>query len=138
MSPHATFRLWGPDLDPIGVTAALHISPSYAHARGQPRGRNPTQTWPHGMWHLSSEHHIESDDLELHIAWVLDRIEPLASSIEEFRRHDGMHADLFCYWEGTGNDGIEFSPTLLGRIAALDLQLGIDIAFAADDEDTEN
>lgn len=134
MSPHATFRLWGPDLDPAAVTASLGILPSHVHARGEPRNRSGG-TWPHGMWYLSSGLHVPSEDLEAHLAWILDRIEPAVAHIEEFRQHENTQADLFCYWEGDGNGGVEFNPVLLGRIAALGLKLGIDIAFAIEETD---
>lgn len=79
--------------------------------------------------------HVHSEDLEVHLSWVLDRIEPVAMPIETFRQYKGTQADLFCYWEGTGNGGVEFNPALLGRIAALELNLGIDIAFATEEGD---
>jgi hypothetical protein len=69
--------------------------------------------------------------LEEHIAWILDQVEPVHNQLRELMQHPGVSADLVCFWESESvNAGIVFSPAIMGRIAALNLTLGIDIYFA--------
>jgi hypothetical protein len=69
--------------------------------------------------------------LQEHIAWILDQVEPVHSQLRELMQHPGVSADLFCFWEAESvNAGVGFSPSIMGRLAALDLTLGIDIYFA--------
>ena len=77
---------------------------------------------------------IASTDLALHIEWLLDQVEPAKSQLMRLMDED-VQADIFCFWESRADSngiagGMIFSPTLLGRLAALKLQLGLDIYFA--------
>ncbi len=125
----ATLRIWGRDLDPDSVTALLGVVPSKSFRRGDQR--NPRSVWPHGRWSLTSEGQMTSTDLEAHIQWLLDRIEPRGAGLAALREDASVKADVFCFWESaTGHGGPEFSPALLSRLGALALPLGIDIYFA--------
>jgi hypothetical protein len=121
--------MWGHDVDPATVTAMIGVLPSRSHKRGDQRGNNGY--WPHGHWSLSSRDHVVSTDVAKHIAWVLDRLEPVRTKLEEYAAQSNVEKDLFCFWESaTGNGGPSFSPFLLARIVSMDLALGLDIYFA--------
>jgi len=122
----ATLRIVGKDLEPADITARLGITPSESFRRGDIRSQKGV--WRHGFWSLTSEDQVFSTDLALHIAWLLDKLEPVQLQLQALREDPGIGADVFCFWASdTGSGGIEFSPTLLGRLAALNLVLGLDI-----------
>ena len=125
---YAIARFFGPTLDHRVVTAFLGRQPSYAYLPGEYRNRLG-QPQPNGMWQLTSEQQIVSDDLEEHIAWVLAQLEDATISIPEFMRSNGAQSDVYCYWETTANGGVSFSPSLLRRIADLGLSLGVTISY---------
>lgn len=124
----ATFRLWGKDLEPSRVTEMLNLAPSKAFKRGD--RRTETNEWPHGYWGITSENQVLSTDLALHIEWLIDRLEPVQSQLAQIMAAEGVQADIFCFWESrTGHGGLIFGPKLLAGMAALNLQLGLDIYF---------
>ena len=127
----ATIRLTDADLDPADVTRRLGIEPTTAFRRGDAFGRGFARTL--GSWELTSEGQVATNDLEEHLAWLLDRIEPTSGPFNAVRA-DGIDADIFCFLETRGHGGPTFSPHLMGRLAALELVLGLDIYCAEDDE----
>jgi hypothetical protein len=128
----ATLRLQADDLDPDQVTKSLGVTPSEAFRRGDPFGRGGLRR-RHGHRALCSEGRVASNDLGEHIAWLLDLVEPASDALARLRSQ-GVDADVFCYLESRAQGGPEFSPTLKGRLALLNLALGIDIYCAQDDD----
>jgi hypothetical protein len=125
----ATFRLWGETLDPHEVSRAMGIAPSAIVAAGEWVSKRAPS--PYGGWNLSSEHQLDSTDLEQHIAWLLVQLEPVQSILAPLLADPAVHCDVFCMWESaTGHGGPVFSPLLLRRLGALGAELGLDIYFA--------
>lgn len=134
---YATLRFFGSTLDHRVVTALLGREPSYAHFPGERRNR-VGKPIPNGMWLLTSEKQVVSVDPEGHIGWLLDQMEGGAPSLLPYLQSIGAEKDVSCYWEKEGNGGAFFSSSLLKRIAALDLALGITISFLEEpEEETE-
>ena len=128
----ATLRMMGRDLDPGRISRSLEIAPSRAHQRGEIHGVHG-QPWQAGLWSLSTEGRPIPTDLEPHVAWLLDQIEPVGQKFLALRA-GGADADVFCFLESRyGHGGPEFSPHLLGRLAGLDLRLGLDCYFATEE-----
>jgi hypothetical protein len=131
----ATLRIWGKALDPDMVTGQLGITPSTAFRAGDQRGKKKDAIWKEGHWDISSEGHVSSNVLQDHIEWLLDQLEPAQARLRILLTEDDVRADIFCFWEfATHNAGIVFSPLVMRRIAALNLELDLDIYFAGDDE----
>lgn len=127
----ATFRIWAKSLDPEDVTLRLGIMPSDSFKAGDRRGKDGRNIWKHGRWSLTSQENVVSTELEAHIEWIFERIEPAREQLSELMQQPGVKADLFCFWESESiNAGFAFSPTIMGRAAALNLTIGIDIYFA--------
>lgn len=121
---YATFSLTGSDFDPDEVTSFLKIQPSDSFRAGDLR-RNG-KPWKHSQWSLTTKDHVQSNDLSTHIEWLLDHIEPVHSYIVRLTLR-GTEASIFCFWELlSGNGGPTFMPSLLRRLANLDLDLGLD------------
>ena len=127
----ATLRIMGDDLDTDFITERLGLVPAHAHRRGEERV--PGHQWSHGQWSLTSRDQLLPTDLEDHVAWILDRIEPVREQFLDICNGD-VEADIFCFLECYGYGGPEVSPVLIGRLARLDLKLGLDIYPAWKDE----
>jgi hypothetical protein len=125
----ATFRVCGKHLYPEEVTRRLRIDPSESHNPGDKRGKSGI--WPHGYWAIESGLHVQSTNLSLHIEWLLNRIEPVQVEVLSLV-DEGFSVDIFCFLESlTGHGGPTFSPTLLRRVANLNVELSLDMYFAS-------
>ena len=104
-----TLRFAGDDLDPAEISAILPIAPTRAHRKGETfivgpragdlRGRT-------GMWFLSTDKHVPSDDLGDHLEFVRTLLYPKPS---DSSRIDALHdvleqarsrACITCFWRG--------------------------------------
>ena len=84
--------------------------------------------WGHGYWGISTEGIVEADNLEEHIAWLLDQVEPIGVELAKVLSEEGVKARIFCFFETEKmNDGIEFSTRIIKRLSSLDLPIAIDI-----------
>jgi hypothetical protein len=120
---YATLRLMGENLDPQRVTAQLGITPSQTHRAGERSKFGGV--YPTGYWALTSKDALDTEDLEEHIDWLLRQVEPI--SVQWLEQQAGVRADVFCFVEINSGAGLPFSSTLLGRLAALNLLLDLDI-----------
>jgi hypothetical protein len=131
----ASFRLLGDNLHHAEVTRLTGIAPDTALEKGEPFGslRRPVRT---GIWGLESEGAVESSRLEPHIAYLLDRLGPVAGPLHEIRQRTHARADLFCMWGADGRGGgPSLSASSLARAAALDAALGLDIYTISEEDD---
>lgn len=125
----ATFRVWGKHLEPEQITRLLGIIPTRAFKAGDKRGQSGI--WKHGYWGITSQDNIDSRDLGVHLEWLLGQLEPKQAEVVELTHKPDIKADVFCFWELEAvNVGIEFSPEFMGRMARLNLKLGLDTYFA--------
>ena len=123
---YATFILRGKELDPQAVTELLGITPSRSFKRGDIRTEQ--KKWPHGFWGLTSDERIQSPDLALHIEWVISQIEPNKEMLVELINGKNIDAEISCFWIlPKSREGLSLSSELLERIAALGLNLNLDI-----------
>jgi hypothetical protein len=79
-----------------------------------------------GGWILESSL-PRSAELEAHLVWLLDRLEPVARCVRSFQER-GYQVDFCCgYFQWSGQCGPVLSPQLLARLGAFGVELGIDI-----------
>ena len=123
---YASFRIASESLVPEEVTRATGITPRFAVQKGdRPKVGAPYRT---GIWIVGTKDESRSTNLEAHIVLLLDRLEPVADAIREIQERFGARMDFFCYYlQKRGHGGPGFSPSTLGRIAALDAKLDLDI-----------
>ena len=85
-------------------------------------------------WRFSSEGALKSRDLRHHLDWLLNRLEPRASKIASLQLLPGWRMSVSAVWWSAHNEG---GPTLwppqLARLAALNLELGLEVNFADED-----
>jgi hypothetical protein len=87
---HVSFAILRADLEPDKVSARLGIAPTFACRKGEPFARpysgrrkdTPLRPSRTGWWELCSIPHLESNDIESHLTWLLDILEPVAAIIE--------------------------------------------------------
>ena len=77
-----------------------------------------------------------SADLEDHISWLLGQLEGVAHMLLPYLQSIGAEKDVDCILEKDGNGGAFFHSSLLQRMAALDLALGVTIHYL-DESDEE-
>ena len=128
-----TLRFAGDDLDPAEISAILPIAPTRAHRKGEKflagphagplRGRT-------GIWFLSTDRHVPSDDLGDHLEFVRTLLYPKPNdssrigALRDVLEHAQLRARLTCFWRG---DPGEARPRYPERIPFGDGTLGADI-----------
>src|SRR5262249_37901990 len=122
---YASLRITKPGMSAAAVTARLGIEPTYSHEVGDTFGRRG-QRRTQAMWSPSTRADGRGRLAE-HLARLLDRIEPQRSVIEELA-NEGCEMDWFCFVgvEG-GQGGVVLDAGLLRRLAALPVELILDI-----------
>ncbi len=124
--PCARLVLWGKNLNPQKITAALALSATESFQRGDQRDHE-TQ-WPHGVWLLDTQEQVQSLDPIVHIKWLLDKIEPVQAQLAEIIREQALDAHINVFWVmATFNQRLILEPGLAKRIAATNLRLELSI-----------
>ena len=122
---YASLRITKRGMSAAAVTARLEIEPTYSHEAGDAFGRGD-QWRKQAMWSLSTKGDGRGR-LDEHLARLLDRVEPKRSVIGDLA-NEGYVMDWFCFVgvEG-GQGGVVLAVDLLRRLAALPIQLDLDI-----------
>ena len=71
-------------------------------------------------WSLSSAGRVESAELDAHLRWLLDQLEPRAAELRRIQEA-GAGAELVCYCPG--DEELPVPSETLGRCATLSLPL---------------
>jgi hypothetical protein len=125
----AYIRIWGDDLEPEVISAALELTPTRANRRGDQRF-TPRMAAPfvHRTGYWSCESTIPDDaSPDDHLRHLLNLVEGKSATIRSLvstDHHVAFSCSLFLH---TWNRGLELSPDTLGRIAALGATLEFDI-----------
>ena len=130
--PYVKFIFQGESVDPELITDALEILPSRRFKKGDTYGKKGNK-WTIGFWSISSRDIVESGDLENHIVWVLERLEPVKDKVANFVLQEGVDAsikiviNLFVHeWDG------HVSSSLMKRITDLNVHFKISIYYLED------
>lgn len=93
MPTHASFLILRDDLEPEQLTEQLGLEPSFACRRGEPlvrptspRKRSSAPILPSwtGAWELASIPAVESNELQQHLDWLLELLEPVEHHLRGF------------------------------------------------------
>ncbi len=129
-----TFRVFGDDLVPSEVTALLGCEPTTAYSKGDVRISAKTGNRyieKAGRWSLSAEER-RPEDIPAQITEILDKLTNDPAIWSQLRSKYKM--DFFCgVFMGSSNDGLEFSPDILGQLSSRGITLGLDIYDHSDD-----
>jgi hypothetical protein len=130
----AALRIAHPALDPEAISAQLHLTPSWAWRKGEPKEprQRPARI---GMWALDTDGVVASRDLRRHLDWLLDHLHDKGAILDQLRQQ-GYAIDVFSTWVRLGGTG---GPTLSPRNmrGLADLSLELQFEFWAVDEDED-
>lgn len=129
-----TLRIFGDDLVPSEVTALLGCEPTTAYSKGDVRIGSKTgnrYVEKTGRWSLSAED-MYPENIPEQITEILSKLTNDPTVWARLRSKYKM--DFFCgVFMGSSNDGLEFSPDILGQLSVRGIALGLDIYDHADD-----
>lgn len=118
-----------PDIDPVEITEAIGLSPKWATQAGAPRTTPKGDPLPgtYRFSHWTHQFDIQgASDLEP----VLDALAVKLQRHEQFFHRivrEGGKVELFCGVFAAGNWDESLHHTLLGRLAALQVNLRLDV-----------
>src|SRR6266849_2635603 len=102
-----SLRFAGDRLQPGRITQLLRVEPTVAYRKGDvyKRSRGHEVVGRTGLWLLSSEGHVSSNELHDHFAYLRAVIFPTAGPdlvmpLQKVMREDGLTADISCFWYG--------------------------------------
>lgn len=128
------FRIFGDDLVPTEITALLGCEPTVACSKGDVRIGSKTGNRyieKTGRWSLSAEDK-HPEDIPTQITELLSKLTQDLAVWDQLRSKYAM--DFFCgVFMGSSNDGLEFSPEVLGLLSERGISLGLDIYDHSDD-----
>ena len=126
-----TLRIRG-EFDPSAVSRSLQLTPSGMWAAGDaigPSGRTRTFSG----WFLETRDAVRSIEIDEHLQWILERIEPRSHVIAELRRQN-IDVDLDCFWSSIGMSGGPWiPPSAMARMGRLGLPLVISFYYSEPD-----
>ncbi len=130
--PYVKFTLQGEPVDPDVITEALGVLPARRINKGDPDGKKGHK-WAIGLWSISTRDIVESGDLEKHILWILEQLEPVKDKLARFVLQEGVDASfkiVFNLFVHEWDDHI--SSTLMKRITDLNVHFKISIYYLED------
>jgi hypothetical protein len=116
--------------DPAAVTAATGVTPQVTKLQGEP-GPIPSRPVRFGMWEVSSDGFVEGVDVDVHVRWMLDAVEPGAEALRALlREHPDWRAlvSIYAYMERPAA-GFRLPAETVARLAALGTELRVGIIF---------
>ena len=150
--PRCTYVDWclrSEELDVVKTSAELGIQPSRAWTKGQkypskafdPKARKTIDAWrfhPWGVWGVNTKGAVDSDQVEPHVLFLLDLLEPKQHLISNYLENPGVYmVRVSIRWESpVGYGGFDVSSQVLARIAALCHTIHFSLRFdsVADEE----
>lgn len=131
-------RIYLDEMSPGEATTLLQLTPTKTMLKGRVT-RNSLgleRTDRFNAWFLSSEDRVGSLDLRPHLDWLLDQLRPRSQQLLELQSREGVTMSVDCIWWSVGQGGPTLWPEQMAGLAALNLELGLDISFygAEDDE----
>lgn len=118
----AYLRIFGDDLDPDALTAALRADPSYAFRKGDLYRQRIATT---GRWVIHAKP-SKPGNLDRQVAELLER---MTNDVIVWQSITSRYGALFycSAFMAQTNEGTEFAPTTLAALGARGISLGLDI-----------
>jgi hypothetical protein len=126
---YATFRVLGDGLDPDQITKILRVVPTIAYAKGEAYSagkRTGELIGRMGVWSLSTDGLVASDNLHHHLGYLLgifipgrQDASPLLNLHTLLARNKGLRADLRCFWHGRAGAKKPSVPKIVTEVMKL-------------------
>jgi hypothetical protein len=119
--------IYGEPLEPERITELLGLTPTRWGRKGEirisPRAKVPPRK--NSFWLLSSPL-ADSEPLDAHLSWLMDKLEPKRQALEELAKE--YKVQFVCGFSSeNGQGGCTFDPRLLNRLSSLGLPLVLDL-----------
>jgi hypothetical protein len=126
---HATFAIYGDNLDADLVSQRLSLEPDIARSKGDSiLSRHRPIKQRTGVWLMESASRIDSTSLQRHVEFLLSEIEPRRNEILRICDEYAAQAVIICYWvPASFHGGPMLSSSLLSRIAAVGASLWFEV-----------
>lgn len=122
------FFIRGENIDPDEISHILGIIPSYKYKRGDLHGKNNQMVRKKGLWSITSDEKVDLSDLQVHIDWLLDLLEPVKNQLNSINSMPGVYTEISCIFNLFSIEwDSRLEPNQLDRIAALNIKFGISI-----------
>ncbi|WP_429319599.1 DUF4279 domain-containing protein [Paraburkholderia sp. GAS448] len=111
---HASFSIAGDHVSPEFWTRYFGVVPDVAHTKGdpivdrngQPRGIERRT----GVWGVRSKSAVQSDRLEPHLRYLIERLALPRADLPELLRRGNARMRFFCYWDNETGDRVPDVP----------------------------
>ncbi|MFM0714985.1 DUF4279 domain-containing protein [Paraburkholderia strydomiana] len=111
---HVSFSIYQDAEPPEFWTNYFNIRPDTAVCKGDPipdpTGQNRALARRTGVWGIRSKPHIQSDLLEPHLRYLVERLALPRSDLPELLRRTNAHMRFFCYWYNESGDRVPDVP----------------------------
>ncbi len=131
LSTFASLSFFGDNLEPSRVSQLLGVEPTTAYRKGEvyKRSRGHAVVGRTGLWLLSSRDHVQSRELDDHLAYLKAIIFPserndLVKPLQTLTREKGLGADVSCFWYGERGAS---APAIPEELRAAFAQIGATI-----------
>ncbi len=124
----ACLRISGDELDPDNVTKALELTPNFTGRKGQPMSSKPrSAVYESNLWgHIFSEEFHEP--FEEQLSEFVGRLEKRGKQLRALYARKEVGAELLLgFASSNGQGGFTLPADLLARIAALGLDVSLDL-----------
>ena len=113
-----TFGVRADKLIPAEVSASLGLAPSKAWAKGDAFStRTGPARQPWGIWSLTTRGILESGNLEDHILYVLERLEPRRQQLARYLDDPDYLTQVYLWY--VGDLGYTLPSALLSRLCSV-------------------
>jgi hypothetical protein len=125
---YASLLFRNKDLNPDLVTELLGIKPLKKFKKGESYGIQRVKTRQTGFWYVSTEDYVQSDNIEHHLLWLLEKIERVTESFMEIVSREKLDVEITCVLQMYSiEDGFSVSAITLKRIAELKIRFGVSL-----------
>lgn len=114
----ANFSIRGDLLVPQDITGSLDLVPTIAWMKGDPfQTRTGVHHRPWGIWSLRTDGLVNSADLEDHILFMLQRIEPKRARLVRYLEDPAYLVQVYLWY--VGESGYTVKSPLLSRLCSV-------------------
>jgi hypothetical protein len=110
----ASFTIIGDHVEPEWWTRYFGVTPDKAAMKGEPlrdpTGQNRDLKRRTGVWSIKSEDAVESDKLEPHLRYLIQRLALPREDLKACIERAGAHMRFFCYWVNESGDRVPDVP----------------------------
>lgn len=145
----AKILIYPDDIHPDIITQSLGLVPTTKGVKNEYREGYKGRKYiiKNSTWFLISEEYVESEDLQDHIAWIVNKINKLENlpvylqkRLEEITPHEKKNIELneifidfSCVWNPVQDHGGPIlSPEIMNTIAQLNVQFSLESYFTYD------